>query len=460
MNLNCGTTLVGICVQVTSTTLGWKPNSLTGKENCTNDRSRHITDGIAEGALQKGLAVGFVTNTRVTHATPASLYAKGVHRNIENDRNAKAMRADCPDIARQLLSYPASEFKVLMGGGVENLLNTSRGGERRDGRNIDIEWSRLGGRRRVLRNENDLLAVTPSDEKLLGIFAKSHLPMYIQEQVMGTKKVPRLMEMTAKAIEQLQHGEQGFFLMVEGGIIDIAEHQNLINVAFAELYEFDEAIRKAREITDPTETLIIVTADHDHAFTLPGYLPVEERIIGNSITEHKNGDGAGLYEVPGVLFVGGPGFDGDALKIDKNVAQRPKIAGPFYRPPTPVPMPNGPHGGVDVGIWADGPYSELFSSTIENTEVAYIIKFLLCTNNTDYTICDASGSSHHFTKRIVDRVGPNAIVLIGALLIAMTILSILVAVVVIVLLVMQRRSHSRNLDLNDESFGSGSKSPV
>ncbi|KIH64717.1 alkaline phosphatase family protein, partial [Ancylostoma duodenale] len=247
---------------------------------------------------------------------------------------------------------------VLMGGGAHNLLSKSRGGRRRDGRDIDIEWSELGGKRRVLRSVNDLQGVTASDEKLLGIFANTHLPMYLDELVLGTKTVPRLAEMTAKAIEQLQHGEKGFFLMVEGGLIDVAEHQNVINAAFTELYEFEEAIRKARTMTDPSDTLIIVTADHDHAVTLPGYLPVSDTIIRSSITNYTKGEGAGLYEVPGVLFVGGPGFDGDGLKITEDKLAKKRVAGPDYRPPTAVPMSNGPHGGVDVGVWADGPFAE------------------------------------------------------------------------------------------------------
>ncbi|RCN30959.1 hypothetical protein ANCCAN_23269, partial [Ancylostoma caninum] len=167
-NLNYGTIIVVVFAQVTSTTVGWKPNSITNVKRCTTDKSRYITDGVAESALQKGLAVGFVTNTRVTHATPASLYAKGVYRGLESDEETKDLKNDCPDIARQLLSYPASEFKVMMGGGARNLLSKSRGGNRRDGRNIDIEWSELGGTRRVLRSVNDLQAVTASDEKLLG----------------------------------------------------------------------------------------------------------------------------------------------------------------------------------------------------------------------------------------------------------------------------------------------------
>ncbi|ETN72699.1 hypothetical protein NECAME_18711, partial [Necator americanus] len=64
------------------------------------------------------------------------------------------------------------------------------------------------------------------------------------------------------------------------GAIDLMQHQNQMYLAFGELYEFDEAIRKAREMTDPSETLIIVTADHGHAVTMPGYLPVKKSVFG------------------------------------------------------------------------------------------------------------------------------------------------------------------------------------
>ncbi|KIH42477.1 hypothetical protein ANCDUO_27537 [Ancylostoma duodenale] len=104
----------------------------------------------------------------------------------------------------------------MMGGGADFLMEKSRGGMREDGMNIDVEWSKLGGSRRVLGDKGDLQDVTASSEKLLGVFAGSHLPMYLEQQMAGSKSVPRLSEMTAKAIEQLQHDDKGFFLMVEG----------------------------------------------------------------------------------------------------------------------------------------------------------------------------------------------------------------------------------------------------
>ncbi|KAJ1365574.1 hypothetical protein KIN20_025948 [Parelaphostrongylus tenuis] len=98
--------------KVNTGTLGMKP---TVKERCTNSSDLHVTDGIVEGVLQKGMGVGFVTTTRITHATPAALYAKGVDRNHEFDDPTMNAELKCThDIAKQLLSYPASEFKVTL----------------------------------------------------------------------------------------------------------------------------------------------------------------------------------------------------------------------------------------------------------------------------------------------------------------------------------------------------------
>ncbi|KAK6751474.1 hypothetical protein RB195_003084 [Necator americanus] len=438
--------------KVDSSTLGLMPKSGT---NCTVERNLHITDGIVEGALQKGIAVGFVTTTRITHATPGALYAKGIRREIEYDGAAnKSGILGCTDIAKQLLSYPASEFKVMMGGGANFLLDKSRGGMREDGMNVDLEWSKLGGSRRVISTKDDLHALRASDEKLLGIFTGSHFPMYLKEQLEGKKTVPRLVEMTKKAIEQLQHDEEGFFLMVEGGNIDIAEHANQMHLAFAELYEFEEAIRKAREMTDPLETLIIVTADHGHAVTLPGYLPVEKSIFSSDVSTGLNGNHGQKFEVPGIFFATGPGFRG-GFSSDGHVDEE-KSAHPLYTHPTAVPNIYGAHGGEDVGIWADGPLADLFSSSLENTEVAYLIKFLLCTGNTNHTFCEISSQGENLERKgfmtgFVESIGTEGLVISAIFLLAVTVLSLLTTVFVTLLHFQQNRRCLRHLNCNSET---------
>ncbi|KAE9418518.1 hypothetical protein Angca_003440 [Angiostrongylus cantonensis] len=432
-------------VKVNTGTLGMKP---IVKEKCTNVSELHITDGIVEGALQKGMGVGFVTTTRITHATPAALYAKGVDRNHEFDDATLKAEVKCThDIAKQLLSYPASEFKVMMGGGSGYLMDKSRNGSRSDGLNVDLKWQKLSDNRRVLRNMLEFDEVSAAaNEKLLGIFSPSHLPYYLDELLAGAKTVPLLWEMTSKAIEQLQNEQNGYFLMIEGGMIDIAEHENMMHVAFKEVYDFEEAIRRAREMTDVNETLIIVTADHGHALTLPGYLDSDETIFESQFTQVEQRERQKQTEswVPAMFFATGPGYDSFTGHDDD-------IDEPHYRQPSAILTKFGFHGGEDVGIWADGPFSELFSTSLENTEVAYIIKFLLCVGSTNHTICDlkkATGATHAATtdstgvseRDMLQSFWWNGVIVVIVVLLVISSLSLLAVIVLVMLLCVQNKS--------------------
>ncbi len=48
--------------------------------------------------------------------------------------------------------------------------------------------------------------------------------------------------------------------------------------------------------------------------------------------------------------------------------------------PAAVPLREETHGGEDVGLWATGPMSSLFTGTIDNTYVAHAIVHALCLN--------------------------------------------------------------------------------
>lgn len=77
--------------------------------------------------------------------------------------------------------------------------------------------------------------------------------------------------MTKKAIEMLsKNTEKGFFLMVEGGRIDHAHHDSWANTALDETISLDLAVETAFNMTNPSETLIIVTADHGHTMSFAG----------------------------------------------------------------------------------------------------------------------------------------------------------------------------------------------
>lgn len=75
--------------------------------------------------------------------------------------------------------------------------------------------------------------------------------------------------------------------MVEGGRIDHAHHANYAQLALHETAELDDAVAYAASNTDPADTLIIVTADHSHSFTINGYPARGSDILGTECKQMR-----------------------------------------------------------------------------------------------------------------------------------------------------------------------------
>jgi alkaline phosphatase len=162
---------------------------------------------ILEQAKMQGKAVGLVTTTQMAHATPASFAAHVPDRLMMTE------------IARQML---ANGVEVLLGGGEDEFLPTTatgcypQPGKRADGRNL-IEEALADGYTYVC-DAAGLAAVEPgSTSRLLGLLADEQL---------SRPFAPSLAELTRQAIDILDQDPDGFFLMVEGGQIDTAAHNN------------------------------------------------------------------------------------------------------------------------------------------------------------------------------------------------------------------------------------------
>ena len=139
---------------------------------------------------------------------------------------------------------------------------------------------------------------------LLGLFENSHM-QYEADRTSALELAgePSLTEMTKKSIEMLRGNRKGFFLHVEAGRIDHAHHAGNAKRALLDTIEFSNAIKKAYEMTDPDETLIIVSADHSHVFTIAGYPHRGRNILG--------------------LAAGVPAVDGDPVTPDLDTAGLP-----------------------------------------------------------------------------------------------------------------------------------------
>ena len=100
--------------------------------------------------------------------------------------------------------------------------------------------------------------------KNLGLLNFDHMDFEIDRVKKNPIEEPSIKEMTEKAIELLSTNPNGYFLLVEGGKIDLAHHVSNARRAIDDFVAFDEAIGRAQEIVSLNDTLFIVTADHSH----------------------------------------------------------------------------------------------------------------------------------------------------------------------------------------------------
>lgn len=243
---------------------------------------------IAAWAQRAGKSTGFITTTTLTHASPAGTYAHVPNRLYESDADVADLGADpttCMDMAQQLVTQePGNNFNVIMGGGmakfVPNTLKDFHGnyGSRKDGQNLLAKWQAMHPQGVVVSNRDQLLKVnTSSISNIMGIFQTKAMNYHAMAD---QTYQPSLAEMTEVALKLLQRNDQGYFIFIEGGNIDTAHHETKAGLALDETLEFDKAIQLARDMTDPQDTLIVVTADHSQPITLSGYPSRGNPILG------------------------------------------------------------------------------------------------------------------------------------------------------------------------------------
>jgi alkaline phosphatase len=203
---------------------------------------------------------------------------------------------------------------------------------------------------------------------------------------------PSLSKMTALAIQRLARAPRGFFLMVEGGRIDHGHHGGNAYRALGETIEFSNAVRVALEKTDPKRTLVVVTADHGHVFTMGGYAKRGNDILGKVV--QAEGGGYSAHEAPAEDLLGlpyttlgyqnGPGYAGPSAEQAEGpkrfphypTNQRPATKGrpdltavdtrdPSYLQEATYPLRSETHSGEDVPVYATGPGAELFRGVVE-----------------------------------------------------------------------------------------------
>ena len=334
-----------------------------------------------------GRSVGLISTARLTHATPASAYAFSADRNWE-DSVGEGCDGIQVDIAQQLIgAMEAGIVDVAMGGGRRHFLPESvediegRAGRRTDG--LDLTEAAAGIGAQVVFDQDGFDGLTLDGTPILGLFESSHMQYEADRD-----GEPSLAEMTAAAIEALSANEDGFFLSIEAGRVDHALHGGNLARVVRDGEAFADAVQVAMEMTDPSETLIIVTADHEHAIAFNGYCGRGSNILGlcmgidtagvahtgepntandglpYSVVGFLNGSGSVLVEnTPGVFFGARPELtEEEATDLD-------------YLQQALIPMNSETHSGEDVAVYASGPWAHLFDGTIEQNFVFHVMHY-------------------------------------------------------------------------------------
>ncbi len=238
---------------------------------------------VSEMLKDRGWAVGVVSTAFFSHATPAGILAH------------TGSRSDYEVIADQIIDFRPD---VLLGGA----------------RYITDDEALAAGYT-VVKDREAMLALPAAwDGPVFGAFSPDMMPFELD----GLGTAPHLFEMTETALERLSRDEEGFFLMVEGALIDTACHDTSLERAVWETLAFSQAAEVAIRFAEahPEDTLLIVTADHE-----TGGLEVTRNNGAHQTPEvvwHTADDaGRAFHTTTPVSYFGlGPGADPGAPQID------------------------------------------------------------------------------------------------------------------------------------------------
>jgi alkaline phosphatase len=256
-------------------------------------------ESIARQLQKQGMAIGVVSSVPISHATPASAYGNNVTRN------------DYQDLSRDLLGLksvshpkkPLPGVDVLIGCGITETKDDDRtkqgnnfvpGNKYLTAKNLKAIDVQNGGRYQVAQRTegqvgrrallNAAQRAADNGERLFGFYGQGgHLPYRTADgkydPTRGVSRAerytsgdlienPTLADMAEAALTVLEKNKDGFWLMIEAGEVDWANHNNNVDNSIGAVVSGDRAFQKVvqwvEENSDWSETAVILTADHGH----------------------------------------------------------------------------------------------------------------------------------------------------------------------------------------------------
>lgn len=237
----------------------------SGSEMIGLNAEGRVVQTVIERGVARGKATGIVSDTRLTHATPAAFAAHVAHRSMENE------------IAPQML---AAKVDVLLSGGLRHWVPKGydkAAMAKRTGKAYPLSKSKRQDDRDLLAEAKaagyslvfDREGLDEAGDKVLGLFSWSGMADGITTTATrdsADRREPTLKEMSMAALERLSKDPDGFVLVIEGGQIDWAGHGNDAGTLLHEMIKFDEAVGAVYDWVKAQpdhDVLLVVTADHE-----------------------------------------------------------------------------------------------------------------------------------------------------------------------------------------------------
>jgi alkaline phosphatase len=269
---------------------------------------------------EKNMAVGAVTSVPISHATPAATYAHNVARDDFQDLTRDMI--GLKSIAHPTNPLPGLDVVIGCGYGESILEAGGQGVNWLPGNRYLTDYDQkavsLEGNgkyvvveRRPGINGRESLAAAANKaarehHRLLGFFGVKGGQLPFQTANGDYKPVrdvkdakeysaadisenPILADMATAAIEVLSQNPNGFWLMIEAGDVDWANHANNIDSSVGAVLSGDFAFEKVVEWIEAkqawNDSIVIVTADHGHYFHLSQPQAIAEAAAKSSLAK-------------------------------------------------------------------------------------------------------------------------------------------------------------------------------
>ncbi len=268
------------------------------------DENNNPLEHAIDHAEELGKATGVVTSVLLSHATPAAFVAhdrsRGKYEEISKEmieRSAVDVIMGCghPDFDTNGKPIPEDVEKAYRYvGGPDTWAKVVAGtaGADCDGDGTPDPWTLVQTRAgfdalQTGETPKRVLGVVPVQTSLQVERAVDDNPADdtpFQDPFLDTS--PTLAELSLAALNVLDNDPDGLYLMIEGGAIDWASHENHAPRMLEEMIDYNQAIEAVVDWVEKNsswdETLVIVTGDHECGYlTGPGSDPEMQPVQNN-----------------------------------------------------------------------------------------------------------------------------------------------------------------------------------